>query len=121
MIQDLFAHGRSFLVYPLRVVYCTVEGEEGCRIMVSVPKRLFKRAVKRNRLKRLMRESYRANQSLTEVCQKGKGVELRIAFGYVGKEIVDHARMEAAMKKALGKIVQQMEPADGKTDETEQS
>ena len=63
--------------------YCSLEnGLEFCRIMVSVPKKLFKRAVKRNLLKRRIRESYRLQKSVLE------GVEADILFIYNTKEVL---------------------------------
>ena len=59
LVETLFKGGgsRSMSYYPLRIVYCLVAREEApVRILVSVPKRCFKRAVKRNRVKRQVRE-----------------------------------------------------------------
>ena len=66
VIEKMFAGGsRSFSVFPLRVVYLPVEELEApVSILVSVSKRRFKRAVKRNRVKRQIREAYRKNKSL---------------------------------------------------------
>ena len=59
VIEKMFAGGsRSFSVFPLRVVYLPVEELEApVSILVSVSKRRFKRAVKRNRVKRQIREA----------------------------------------------------------------
>ena len=64
-IDLLFAEGRSFISFPLRVVYLPVEEKElpsRVAIMASVPKKKFKRANKRNLIKRLIRESYRIHK-----------------------------------------------------------
>ena len=51
---------KSFSIFPIRVVYMPVEqGEVPASILISVSKRRFKRAVKRNRVKRQIREAYR--------------------------------------------------------------
>ena len=53
---------KSFSIFPIRVVYMPVEqGEAPASILISVSKRRFKRAVKRNRVKRQIREAYRKN------------------------------------------------------------
>ena len=64
VIDKMFSGGaRSFSVFPLRVVYLPVEELEApVSILVSVSKRRFKRAVKRNRVKRQIREAYRKNK-----------------------------------------------------------
>ena len=54
---------KSFSIFPIRVVYMPVEqGEAPASILISVSKRRFKRAVKRNRVKRQIREAYRMNK-----------------------------------------------------------
>lgn len=54
---------RSFSVFPLRAVYMSVDRQEvPASILISVPKKRFKRAVKRNRVKRQIREAYRKNK-----------------------------------------------------------
>ena len=60
VIEKMFAGGfsRSFSVFPLRAVYMSVEQQEvPVSILISVPKKRFKRAVKRNRVKRQIREA----------------------------------------------------------------
>ena len=78
----MFAGGsRSFSVFPLRVVYLPVgELDAPVSILVSVSKRYFKRAVKRNRMKRRIREAYRVNkQELLNVLAQ-KQIRLAVAF-----------------------------------------
>ncbi|GHT45262.1 ribonuclease P protein component [Bacteroidia bacterium] len=102
-IDLLFEAGNSFLVYPLRIIYLQKKPVSGVpvSILVSVPKKRFKRAVKRNRVKRWIRESYRLNKNT--LCESLAAADkgLLIAFVYVGKGLYDFAILEAAMKKAL--------------------
>lgn len=103
-IDLLFAEGRSFISFPLRVVYLPVEEKElpsRVAIMVSVPKKKFKRANKRNLIKRLIRESYRIHKyDLIDPLQE-KGTSMLVAFLYVDKEIRTFAEIEKSMIKAL--------------------
>ena len=67
LIERLFLGGsKSFPAFPLRVVYMSVEPVEedmaAASILISVPKKRFKRAVKRNLVKRQVREAYRKNK-----------------------------------------------------------
>ncbi len=105
-ISKLFAEGSAFIAYPLRVVFM-VSGEKAdvpVNVMVAVPKKRFKRAVKRNRLKRLMRESYRLNKSLlTEMCIE-KNINIQIAFNYIADLELDFKTVEAKMIIALTKV-----------------
>jgi len=102
-IDCLFKQGNAFISYPLRVVYLEQKpfSESPISILVSVPKKKFKRAVKRNRMKRLIREAYRQKKdSLIRHClEKESG--LLIAFLFVGNELCLWKEMETAMEKAL--------------------
>ena len=75
LIERLFGGGqsRSMSAFPLRVVYISLslssentELPSSAQMLVSVPKRCFRRAVKRNRVKRQVREAYRRHKSLLE-------------------------------------------------------
>lgn len=106
LIERLFAGGaRSFSVYPLRVVYLPIDAsEEVASVLVSVSKRHFKRAVKRNRVKRQVRESYRKNkQMLLEVLEQ-QNIRLAIAFIYLSDELSSSSLIEARVKGALLRI-----------------
>lgn len=92
-IERLFASGNRIQKFPLKAVYAIELTESpGFQITVSVPKKLFKRAVDRNLLKRRMREAFRLNQYQLELKQK-----VEIMFIYSTKEIQDYARIEKAM------------------------
>ena len=109
-ITRLFTQGDAFIAYPLRVVYLLEpkKDKESVSVMVSVPKKRFKRAVKRNRLKRLMREAYRLNkQILTEKIEE-KQLQIHIAFNYVSNDVLDFATVEKKMKIALEKIIEKV-------------
>lgn len=69
LTEKLFTGGgsRSMAAFPLRLVYMKAEADGSCpavRVLFSVPKRCFKRAVKRNRVKRQLREAYRLNKGI---------------------------------------------------------
>ena len=73
-------------------------GLDFCRILVSVPKRNFKRAVKRNLLKRRIREAYRTRKNLAA----GKGLD--ILFFYNSTEICDFATVQAEIEEILRSV-----------------
>lgn len=109
----MFAGGcsRSFSVFPLRAVYVSVgdEQEVPASILVSVPKKRFKRAVKRNRVKRQVREAYRKNKEVLWSALEGKGHGVTIAFIYLSDVLVSTAEMEEKVKILLGRIAEKLE------------
>ncbi len=98
-ISDLLARG-IFCDAPgkLRFCYRKDTGSGLNRIMVSVPKRYFKRAVRRNLLKRRIRESYRKQKFGLE----GTGTD--IMFIYSGKEIMPYADIHESVGTIIKKI-----------------
>lgn len=103
-IDYLFEQGKSFIAYPLRVVYVVMEAGElkaPASFLVSVSKKKFKRAVKRNRVKRQVREAYRTRKAdlCTTLDQNGKS--LLVAFLYLEKETLPSSSIDKAMVKAL--------------------
>ena len=110
IIEVLFAGGsRSFSVFPLRVVYLPVEElEADASILISVSKRRFKRAVKRNRVKRQIREAYRVNKhELLNILVERK-CRLAIAFIYLSDQLVESSIIEDRMRIALVRITEKM-------------
>lgn len=80
--------------------YCFVRRSEGgCnRLMVSVPKKLFKRAVKRNLLKRRLRESYRLHKFLLKDCE----VDMMLLYNCPG--VLDSKIIAAEVEEILNRI-----------------
>ena len=97
-VAGLFEHGKGVTAGCLRCKYLVHEGSEDLsRIVVSVPKRNFKRAVKRNLLKRRIRESYRRQKSLL-----GPGVD--VLFIYTPREVLPSEVIFSDMTAALTAI-----------------
>ena len=99
-IESLFSNGQSFVAYPMRVIFAktaSVADLPPVSVLVSVPKKRIKSAVQRNRIKRLIRETYRLNKHLIATCD----CHLDVAFVYVKDELSDYATVEKGMLKAL--------------------
>lgn len=112
-IDKLFASGNSFISYPLRIVYLLEDkvdyNEQAISILISVSKRKFKRAVKRNRVKRLIREAYRLNKTEYLDFLHTHNKSLNIAFLYLKNELPAFSEIEKSIKKAIILLNERME------------
>lgn len=110
VVGHLFDAGASFSKYPFRIVYLASEtkspGEEAVRMLVSVGKKRFKRAVKRNRVKRLTREAWRHTKSIVEdaVAAQAAYGSLHVAFVFCGDRLPTAEEVGRAVGKAAERL-----------------
>ena len=109
-IEKLFAEGKSFAVNPFRV-YFIVNGQlsmvnSGSYLQfgVGVSNRNFKRAVDRNRIKRLTREAWRLQKNELSEKVKTTQKQLNVFFIYTGKELPDFTTVKDKVAVALKKL-----------------
>jgi hypothetical protein len=98
-MPEMMSEGHFGYVSGIRYCYITDSGADCNRIIISVSKRLFKRAVKRNLLKRRIRESYRLQKGLLP---SGKGID--ILFIYNTNEVLDFATLYSSIGNILLEI-----------------
>jgi len=98
IIQELFAKGSSFYLYPFKVFFMLQPDEliAGNQVLITVSKKLFSRAVDRNLIKRRIREGYRLNKSRLVVPKP-----LVIAYIYSVKEILPSAQLHERLVKTF--------------------
>lgn len=113
LIGRLFKEGHSYVAYPLRVLWLPADemaqaaagfSDAPAQLAISVPKRAFKTAVERNRLKRRIREAYRLNK--TAWYEKLNAGDQRIALMlvYVAKEELPFDDIAAGIRKMVKKF-----------------
>lgn len=104
-IENLFLHGKNFASFPLRITYLFLPSDEpGAQVGVTVGKRFFKKAVERNRIKRLLREAYRLQKHGFVEALKKKNLRGVIFFMYTDKTIAPFNIVREAMNKCLVRL-----------------
>ena len=121
VIDKLFAGGNaSMAAFPLRIVYMQMEKQEGSQqwdgvqqppvsILVSVPKKRFRHAVDRNRMKRPVREAYRLNKHILWNAIQEKNFRLAIAFVCITDTLPTFRSVNKSIRKALIRIGERVE------------
>uniref|UniRef100_A0AB33JIW4 Ribonuclease P protein component n=1 Tax=Prevotella sp. GTC17260 TaxID=3236796 RepID=A0AB33JIW4_9BACT len=115
-IDKLFSGGqsRSMSAYPLRMVYMVEELDapvEGAQvaILVSVPKRCFKRAVKRNRVKRQIREAYRRNKyTIIDSVAGQPNFRVSLAFIWLSDTLAESKLVERRVCSLLTRVAEKI-------------
>jgi ribonuclease P protein component len=106
-IASLFSSGKTIYLPPLKVLYNLMPGEpdKACvRVLISVPKRNFKKAFMRNLIRRRIREAYRLNKSsLTELLlTQGRMIDLAIVYN--DTVIHPYSVTERSIKEMIEKL-----------------
>jgi ribonuclease P protein component len=106
-ISDLFAGGRTLNLPPLRVIYMVMPEtplREPVRLLISVPKRYFKKAVDRNLIRRRIREAYRQNKMPLISALAVSGKHLDVAILWNDTAILSYDITVSCIKEMIGKL-----------------
>lgn len=118
LIEKMFGGGKSssMVDFPLRLVYMRTDKSDcDCvKILVSVSKRHFKRSVKRNRVKRQIREAYRKNKCiLLDTIGDDAGYGMALAFIW----LADKLYSSAAIERKAANLLQRLAEKNGHAEE----
>lgn len=101
-VSRLFTDGKSFNCFPLKIMYqCVPAQEKQLHVAFSVGKRNFRRAVDRNYLKRLMRESFRKQRQQFLDKLPEDSIDYQIVVIYTGRKIVAFTEVKHILNEAL--------------------
>lgn len=108
LINELFTgNGRSMTAFPLRVVFMKrtiVDDQPRAAMLVSVPKRYFKHAIDRNRVKRQVREAFRRHKSMITQNLTDDHESVAMAFVWLTNEKYPSSEVENRMVRLLTRI-----------------
>ena len=108
-IDILFAKGKSFSIFPFRICYLITNFEPGIKVGFSATTKTFKKATDRNRIKRLIRESYRLQKNEIASHPILKTAGLHIFFIYTGKEVPVYNFIFEKTGATLKKLTKQLD------------
>ncbi|MDA3892347.1 MAG: ribonuclease P protein component [Salinivirgaceae bacterium] len=102
-IESLFIQNKYLKIYPFKLVWLVEPNNENdsLKMGVSVAKRIFKSAVKRNLIKRKMRESLRLNKPFLSQSISQKNITLSFMLIYIGKEVVSFNEFDTKIKQLM--------------------
>ena len=101
-IKQLFGQGKSYTSFPVKLIYIPQANNKITQAAFAVPKRNFKLAVSRNRIKRQMREVYRLHKQLLTA---NNNKNFSLLFLYLGKDKPQYDKLETAFEALLKKLV----------------
>ena len=111
-IDRLFESGNRVSSYPFTVFFKESNDESGItpfKIVVSAPKRTFRKAVKRNRIKRIMRESIRLNKNKLEDYLNTQNKRVNLFLIYSASEEIEHSVLNKKTVKLFDKIIKHLD------------
>lgn len=111
LIEQLFRKGRSFAIAPFKIYYIlTLHTNTGSssnlQFGVGAGTKNFKKAVDRNRIKRLTREAYRLQKNSLLEKLKENGQQLNVFFIYTGKELPSYENVYEKIKVILKRLIE---------------
>ena len=104
-IDELFSKGSSFSNFPFKVIWLTENKEARLQVAVGVSSRNFKKATERNRIKRLMRESWRLQKEKLQLHLQEKDKQLSLFILYVGKELPEYEVVFEKIGTILNRLI----------------
>ena len=103
LIDQLVHTGKSFHSFPFKVIWReTPASTISVQVLISVPKRKFKKAVTRNHLKRLIREAYRKNKQILYTHLNTKRINLMLIYTPV--TIINYSELEEKLIEAMKRL-----------------
>lgn len=111
LIEELFKSGTTIKSYPLIAIIKPVEFSDKIpfKIVFSAPKRTFRKAFQRNRIKRICKEAVRLNKSILESYLIENKKQLALFLVYSSKDELNHTQLEKKVVKLFNEIIKSLD------------
>ena len=112
-LDILFAKGKSFTVFPVKVWYAYAEEQDNIlKTGVGVSSRNFKKAVHRNRVKRLLREAYRTEKQPLQTYLNNTEKKLAVFLLFVDKALPAYSVVKEKTGLCIQRLIKQLNEVD---------
>lgn len=117
LIETIFEEGKVVTLHPFKLLWICKAAESGppAQVAFAVSKRNFKQAVKRNLVKRRVREVYRKHKTLLYEPLLEKKISCSLIIIYYHNEILNYREIETLLVKAIQKLLPAIEKGDKRT------
>ena len=114
IIDEVFDSGTQLKSFPfvLKMMETSLPDDVTFQIVFSAPKRIFRKAVQRNRIKRLCREAFRSKRSTLDTYLKEHNKQLALFLVYTSKEEMPLPLLSKKTEKLIRKVISQLESND---------
>ena len=107
LIDRLYNEGHRLMAFPYSVQWLVTEGP--CKVMIVAPKRKFRHAVDRNRVRRLTRECYRLRKHRLYSFLEERGISVVFSMVYIHNEIMTYGQLGHKMDKLLASLEKEIQ------------
>lgn len=109
-LDNVFKHGKSFTVFPVKVFFVFADEQDNIiKTGVGVSSRFFKRAVHRNRIKRLLREAYRTEKLPLHTLLNKTDKKLNVFLLFIDKAVPEYSLLKEKMQLCIQRLVHEVD------------